>query len=526
MNHLEIKEHQSVWKEEYNSLCKETSVEHSAFDKYKIKCSQAAKTYFGWIELIVHNNLPFEFVNNPLAKKYSILEGVHAETIKSYMFQLQEYVKVMIQKNLPERFGLIIDGWSNGTSEHVVAVFATCGTSTGCFTVLLGINELCDRTNQTAQNHIDFIKKTLEKYNRTPDCVDFMVGDNTNLNPCIARNLCGDRSIPFIGCYSHKLNLALKTFQADIEPVLRKVEEVMILLRTNNMFGILKTVCEEEQVKLKRPVLRNVTRWSSTYTMITRYLELNRYLFHDRFRQVNLIQKLLTPIELEQLRNLVPILEELDDVTKALQNSSLTLVEARTYFDILYEKYGRMHECFRVYLRNYITSNFENAVVKVMSKSPLNEAEKVSMRNFVKKSSDVNNQTEATENGVDDVANLSTLEIAEMRLKRQRLNTNDNTEYIPLYHVSPTSNIVERLFSHAKLIYSERRRSMKLDTFEMILYLKANKQFWDVHAIDQIIAAKKSKLELEDFMNGEEEGIHDVIVLEDAITPDEFMMYD
>ena len=49
----------------------------------------------------------------------------------------------------------------------------------------------------------------------------------------------------------------------------------------------------------------------------------------------------------------------------------------------------------------------------------------------------------------------------------------------PTGHVSPTSNIVERTNSHAKLIMCDRRKhSMSPDTLNMILILKANKVLW------------------------------------------------
>ncbi len=53
--------------------------------------------------------------------------------------------------------------------------------------------------------------------------------------------------------------------------------------------------------------------------------------------------------------------------------------------------------------------------------------------------------------------------------------------------MSPTSNIVERLFSNAKLIMTALRKKMDPDTLNMILFLKANRELWPNAAIIQMI---------------------------------------
>ena len=45
-------------------------------------------------------------------------------------------------------------------------------------------------------------------------------------------------------------------------------------------------------------------------------------------------------------------------------------------------------------------------------------------------------------------------------------------------HVSPTSNICERLFREAKLIMSATRKNMNPDSLNMLLFLKANRRPW------------------------------------------------
>ena len=60
--------------------------------------------------------------------------------------------------------------------------------------------------------------------------------------------------------------------------------------------------------------------------------------------------------------------------------------------------------------------------------------------------------------------------------------------------MSPTSNIVERLFSNAKLIMTALRKKMDPDTFNMILFLKPNRELWpNAGIIQKIINDLKEK---------------------------------
>jgi len=88
------------------------------------------------------------------------------------------------------------------------------------------------------------------------------------------------------------------------------------------------------------------------------------------------------------------------------------------------------------------------------------------------------------------------LEQATRKVKRQKVSIDvENTadKYSPIYHISPTSNVCERLFSQASLVYNDRRKSMTMETFEMIVFLKANDRYWNMntHTLDEIIKSKK-----------------------------------
>jgi hypothetical protein len=60
-------------------------------------------------------------------------------------------------------------------------------------------------------------------------------------------------------------------------------------------------------------------------------------------------------------------------------------------------------------------------------------------------------------------------------------------------HVSPTSNIVERLFSRAGLIMRPNRRVMDPSTLEMLLMLRLNKDLWSAETLQIIFDRKKDE---------------------------------
>jgi hypothetical protein len=65
-----------------------------------------------------------------------------------------------------------------------------------------------DETRFTAQTQADFLVDAVENINRMKEDILFLVADNTNTNPATADLL----DVPFIGCASHKFNLAVQKY--------------------------------------------------------------------------------------------------------------------------------------------------------------------------------------------------------------------------------------------------------------------------------------------------------------------------
>jgi hypothetical protein len=57
--------------------------------------------------------------------------------------------------------------------------------------------------------------------------------------------------------------------------------------------------------------------------------------------------------------------------------------------------------------------------------------------------------------------------------------------YRSMDHISPTSNIVERLFSRCGIIMRPHRRLMDPSTLEMLVMLRFNKDLWDACEVNE-----------------------------------------
>ena len=61
-------------------------------------------------------------------------------------------------------------------------------------------------------------------------------------------------------------------------------------------------------------------------------------------------------------------------------------------------------------------------------------------------------------------------------------------------HITPTSNIVERLFSRCGIIMRPHRRLMDPSTLEMLIMLRFNKDLWDSRDVDDIMKRMEREL--------------------------------
>ncbi|ETI52477.1 hypothetical protein F443_04389 [Phytophthora nicotianae P1569] len=75
---------------------------------------QKASNRFAWLEWVVKSNLPLSFVENPVTRRYTNLPPVSVDTLRLNMEAVTREVETIIGAEMPNEFGLMLDGWSNG----------------------------------------------------------------------------------------------------------------------------------------------------------------------------------------------------------------------------------------------------------------------------------------------------------------------------------------------------------------------------------------------------------------------------
>ena len=242
--------------------------------------------------------LPFSFCEKNLTRKYTKLPEISANTLVSYMNKMVSTVEKEIPEKLPQFFGLMIDGWTEmGSSTHYLGVFGLFSDkSTGqSVCPLLAFSSLIDESSYTADSHIAFLEFVFNVYDKSIQNVKFLVCDNENLNKSISRKL----NIPMIGCASYRLNLAVKAALIDAQ------QEMDLVMKLMKKLSSLKQSAKLRKATNLRPVLRNETRWSSAYSMLQRYFDIQHFV--DK-TDPELLQLLPTPI---QERKLTEVLQDM-----------------------------------------------------------------------------------------------------------------------------------------------------------------------------------------------------------------------
>ena len=70
----------------------------------------------------------------------------------------------------------------------------------------------------------------------------------------------------------------------------------------------------------------------------------------------------------------------------------------------------------------------------------------------------------------------------------KRKDRGDNGTYHRVDWIPPTSNICERIFSQAKLVLGLLRQSMSPERLNLLLFLKANRSYWDMQVVGEAMA--------------------------------------
>ena len=180
------------------------------------------------------------------------------------MDQLAFEVEGKLSVLLPNQFGILFDGWDNGNSKNCCGIFVNWYNKEekAVRTYLLRLAPLIRCDDFGADSHIETIGVFLANVGKSWDNVAVVMGDNTETNLAIARR----SGKPFLGCFSHRLNLGVKVFLRPYRVELELVNSLMVALSSKKNCGRLRA----GGCKL-RPVRQHEIRWSGTFRMVKQY---------------------------------------------------------------------------------------------------------------------------------------------------------------------------------------------------------------------------------------------------------------
>ncbi|RHY87136.1 hypothetical protein DYB35_008354 [Aphanomyces astaci] len=239
-----------------------------------------------------------------------------------------------------------------------------------------------------------------------------------------------------VGCASHRLNLAVRQFLDKQEATLDTIHAVMLRCRT------VKNRAALRELTPLAPKLRNDTRWSSTFAMEQRFFAIK-----DELACIADLRSIFpSPGQIDKMQDLLAALEVIQGFTITLQRHDLAMNEARALLDTLGERFSGMTSYLSPHASIVSNATFEDAVVKVLDDDvgSMLECERAALATFeVVRSNPSPSHTSS---------DPSCLAMEVLQAKRAKLNERVVMDYEDLRCVLPTSNIIERLFSKAKLV--------------------------------------------------------------------------
>ncbi|KAF0717954.1 hypothetical protein AaE_010749, partial [Aphanomyces astaci] len=108
-----------------------------------------------------------------------------------------------------------------------------------------------------------------------------------------------------------------------------RVERYEVVMKANKILNT--TLAFLDRLDVIGAINRNVTRWSSTYSMLKRYVAIHTYirLLGDR----NILHLTPTDDQDDEIDALLLVLDELESVTLALQEVATSMLDVRNLFD-------------------------------------------------------------------------------------------------------------------------------------------------------------------------------------------------
>ena len=240
-------------------------------------------------------------------------------------------------------------------------------------------------------------------------------------------------------------------------------------------------------------VRENDTRWSSTFNMIDRFLEIKKHL-----SEINdLLSLLPNHLEVDILSRGFNTMKKFDSVTIMLQRDGMSFVESREIFDLFLKDYPDFEHYIGDDALIIENETFEKAVMRISRGMPLSDSQRRAALRLLKPTDEIPHaEVDFFDDDRQGEENQSYSQLLQRKLKRQKRGTDAERQdvYIDLEMLPGTSVNCERLFSAAKFILSDTRKRTSPTLFEALLLLKVNSSYWNVHSVGQAIGRSKEGL--------------------------------
>ena len=561
VNHVITKK--CLGRDGFNRFCtqiRQSTDETALPDNYQ-SYTEKDDSVFIWLQCIIDKSLPFSMVQDKFWRKHlAVGETISLNTVRQYIDNLVTVVRGRIKQRLPNKFGLILDGWSKFNS-HYIAIFATYMTAKGELeTPLLSMRPLqkCERDDDTfgyhaectrfrASDHALHIKAMLRNlYDKSVTRnVTHIGGDHASVNVKLAQEL----GKPLVGCRSHRQSLELNRLfnhRPNLKRALQTCHKVMRRTSKTSLSAHLRNHTH------LRPKMWNKTRWRGKFLTVEQYLKME-----GEFQKMPELEGLLVRDTIEsegdddnelsdsdddaapatkfkrcnrkEFETVCELLGDQDQVCRSLQRKDITLADADLDIKAAREFISKTvpdwqcHQMSDDYTRiqvNPLSDGFETAVKKLqVGTKELNDIDKSFVEILLKHDATAT----ATDNSSESSSDANTREISPRKRKRleftqalkarrsevaRRLSAGKakdvtpNSEYIDTRFILGTSVIVEQFFSQCKYILTDQRGSMTPFMFECLVLLKSNRKLWNKFEVAQAIrmgTAVSSKEEAEDY---------------------------
>lgn len=357
------------YKEEYERLLPERSL----ITSFVLRVNDVERDMYKWIEWVIMNSLAMRMVDDPLTREGMRYKPITSKLLRKNILSLCSVMRNSIKSKLPSKVAIIFDGWSEGTVHYIGVSASYCLFVNGVEEIrqtLLSMRPLLtdEVIGMTAQDHLHHLAQVMRIYGKTENNIMCFVGDNCNVNKCMAALL----KIPLIGCGSHKFNLAVKKWisnQPQLEDIIEQVSAVMKKASTLKVSALLR------QLTSLRTVRENDTRWSSTFQMCERFFRIQAELS----AVADLRPLLPSLVECDILSKAFEHLARFNTITVMLQKEDMTFLCVRDIFDNVMIDYPELAGHLSSTAKIVNNPVFERAVVQIAMGHILTEDEKSSV---------------------------------------------------------------------------------------------------------------------------------------------------